>query len=63
MTDEEKLALIADLDALFDGATEWGSWMVSAANHRERLVNELNKCGHNIPHKNLARTSSGGRVS
>ena len=60
MTD--KILRIAEIDAMFETATGWGSWMVSAASEREALVNELRKSGHNIPHKYQARTSDGGRV-
>lgn len=62
---EQELALrrIAEIDAMFEQAKDWGSWMVSAANERERLVNQLRERGHDIGHKNLARTASGGRVS
>lgn len=58
MTTEEKQARIAKIDANFDNANSWGSWMVMAANEREMLANELG-----VPHKYLARTSSGGKVS
>lgn len=62
MTDAEKLARIAQIDAAFEAATRWGSWMVMSANERERLVNDLRKNGHDIEHKYLARTASGGRI-
>jgi hypothetical protein len=45
---------IAEIDAKFEAATGWGSWMVMLANEREALANE-----HGLPHKNLARC--GGR--
>jgi hypothetical protein len=63
--DEQDAALktIAQYDEMFDRATGWGSWMVEAANDRERLVNKLNANGHEIEHKNLARTADEGRVS
>jgi hypothetical protein len=63
MTDSEKLLRINEIDAMFEAATGWGSWMVTCANERERLANDLNARGHNLPHKYLARDSSGGRVS
>ena len=66
MTQEEQdaaLKTIAQYDEMFDRATGWGSWMVGAANDRERLVNKLNANGHSIEHKHLARTAEGGKVS
>ena len=62
MTTDEKLAFIDQLDLKFEAASAWGSWMVMAANERERLVNELRVAGINIEHKWLARTASGGRT-
>jgi hypothetical protein len=53
---------IAEIDAMFEGATGWGSWMAGAANEREGLVNALRKEGHQIDHKHLARSGTGGRV-
>lgn len=53
---------IADIDALFESATGWGSWMVTAANEREELVNHCNKYGANLKHKHLARTANGQRT-
>ena len=63
MTDNEKLSRISEIDGYFEGATGWGSWMVTCANEREKLVNDLNANGHNIEHKNQARTGGGRRVS
>jgi hypothetical protein len=51
---------IAEIDNWFAEATYWGSWMVEAANERESLVNALRKEGHQIEHKHLARSSTGG---
>lgn len=48
---------IAEIDAMFDGAKSWGSWMVSAANEREDLANKIG-----ADHKYLARTATGGRT-
>lgn len=62
MSDTDALNRIAGIDSLFENATGWGSWMVSAANEREQLVNMLNKRGHQIEHKYQARTTAGGRV-
>lgn len=55
---EEAKARIATIDAMFDGARSWGSWMVPAANEREALAERFN-----LPHKHTARTASGRRVS
>ena len=63
MTRDPRLNRIAEIDAMFDAATGWGSWMVMCANEREALVNALNKEGHDIAHKNLARGSDGSRTS
>jgi hypothetical protein len=53
---------IAEIDSLFAEATDYGSWMVEAANERESLVNALIKEGHQIEHKHQARSGAGGRV-
>jgi hypothetical protein len=63
MTNEQKIERIAEIDAMFEEATSWGSWMVMCANEREGLVNELSKSGVNIEHKWLARTSDGRRTN
>jgi hypothetical protein len=47
-------ARIAEIDAMFESAKGWGSWMVMVANERERLAE---KCG--LEHKWQARC--GGR--
>lgn len=60
---DPRLARIAEIDAMFADATGWGSWMAMCSNERERLVNALNKEGHDIAHKHLARTGTGQRVS
>lgn len=65
MTYAEKAAArirIAAIDALFDSATGWGSWMVSAANEREALVARLQAAGEAIEHEHLARNMWGGRI-
>lgn len=54
---EEAQKRIAEIDAKFEAAKGWGSWMVSAANEREALANR-----YNLPHKYQARTASGGRT-
>jgi len=63
MTDSEKIHRIAVIDSDFENARAWGSWMVTVANERERLVNDLNSRGHNLPHRFQARTANGERVS
>lgn len=56
----ETLRRIREVDAMFDRATGWGSWMVGAANDRERLVNYANhRWQAALEHKNLARTADG----
>ncbi len=59
---EHALERIAAIDKMFDKARGWGSWMVSAANEREALVNDCRTRGVFVEHKNLARTGSGRRV-
>jgi hypothetical protein len=57
------LARIGKIDALFDAADAWGSWMVSAANEREALVTALKRDhGVTVAHKWRARTKTGGRT-
>ena len=53
----EAIARIAQIDAMFEGATGWGSWMVEAANEREGLATQFG-----LEHKWQARTASGGRT-
>ena len=57
MTEEQAKTRIAEIDAKFESATGWGSWMVMLANEREELANKFG-----FPHKYQAR-SNGGRVS
>jgi len=54
---EQARARVAEIDAMFESATHWGSWMVAAANEREDLADRFG-----FEHKNLARTASGGRT-
>jgi TnpA family transposase len=54
---EEAEKRVAEIDAMFEQATGWGSWTVSAANEREFLANV-----HGFEHKYQARTASGGRT-
>lgn len=63
MDEADKIKRVAEIDAMFDEATGWGSWMVMAANERESLVNQLKAAGYVIEHKWQARDESGGRVS
>lgn len=60
----DRLDRIKEIDAMFEGATGWGSWMVECANEREALVNWLHANGvtEDVEHRFLARTSEGGRV-
>lgn len=55
MNAEEAIARVAEIDAMFEQATGWGSWMVMTANERERLVDDLQANGYNVEHKWLAR--------
>lgn len=61
MTEAEKVAAakarVAEIDAMFEDAKGWGSWMVMAANERERIADVFG-----FPHKYQARTASGGRT-
>ncbi|OAF05484.1 hypothetical protein AYJ54_00835 [Bradyrhizobium centrolobii] len=60
---QDTIARIAEIDDMFENAKAWGSWMVSAANEREALVNSLkSRWGEEIQHKWLARTAGGGRT-
>lgn len=65
MTQSDKSAAharIAEIDAMFERAKGWGSWMVMTANDREALVDRLRAAGEDIDHKHLARTMWGGPV-
>lgn len=65
LTKDETLIRIAEIDAMFEAATGWGSWMVSVANEREALVNYANGrwlLEEPLTHKYQARTASGGRT-
>jgi hypothetical protein len=54
---EEAEKRVAEIDAMFEEATGWGSWMVAVANEREFLANV-----HGFEHKYQARTASGSRA-
>lgn len=56
-TREESITRIAEIDAMFEAASGWGSWMVMAANEREDLATQFG-----LPQKYQARTASGGRT-
>lgn len=57
MTESEATKRIAEIDAMFEAAKGWGSWMVGAANDREALALKFG-----FAHKYQARTPGGGRV-
>jgi len=57
MTREEGKKRVAEIDAMFDEAKGWGSWMVMAANEREYIANLFG-----LEHKHLARTASGAHT-
>lgn len=57
MTLPEAIKRIAEIDAKFEAAHSWGSWMIMAANERESLANQFN-----LPHRWRARTSGGRRT-
>lgn len=59
MGHDEALKRISEIDAMFEGATGWGSWMVMCANEHERLVDDLIANGYKAEHKYQARC--GGR--
>ena len=54
---EQAVKRIAEINAMFEGATGWGSWMVEAANEREHLATQFD-----LPQRYQARSASGGRV-
>ena len=54
MTEADAKKRIDEIDAKFEAATGWGSWMVMLANERETLALKFG-----FPHKNRARC--GGR--
>lgn len=55
---EQAITRIAEIDAMFEQAQGWGSWMVMYANEREALANK-----HSLPHKYQARNADGSRTS
>ena len=52
---EQAVKRIAEIDAMFEGATGWGSWMVEAANEREHLATRFD-----LPQRYQARSASRG---
>ena len=58
MTKEEAIQRIADIDAQFEEAKRWGSWMIMAANEREDIANKFG-----LPHKYLVRSLDGNRIN
>lgn len=59
----EALMEIVEIDKAFEEATGYGSWMISRANYRERLVNMLRGRGIMVEHKHQARSGTGGKVN
>lgn len=55
---EQAIERIRKIDAMFDGATGWGSWMVGCANEREALATE-----YGLPQKYQARNGGGSRTN
>ena len=53
----QAIARIAEIDAMFEEATGWGSWMVMGANEREYLATRFG-----LPQKYQARTALGDRT-
>jgi hypothetical protein len=54
MTESQARTRIAEIDAVFETAANWGSWMIGLANEREELALKFG-----FAHKNQARC--GGR--
>jgi len=65
MTEEQRdeaMDRIAQIDAMFERATGYGSWMVMSANEREDLVDRLRANGVMVEHKHQARLADGSRT-
>jgi hypothetical protein len=62
LTLEQMRERVAEIDAMFETAMRWGSWMIMCANERESLVNNLQAQGVNIEHKYQARLANGDRT-
>ena len=56
---EEIERRIAEIDAMFERAAGWGSWMASASSERHGLVEQLRKLGIKAEHKHVMK--AGGR--
>lgn len=41
MNEQEARTRVTEIDAMFEGNSGWGSWMVMAANERERLADKF----------------------
>ncbi len=48
---QDALARVSEIDAMFERAAGWGSWMVGCANERESLADQFG-----LEHKYQART-------
>lgn len=46
---------IAEIDAMFERAVGWGSWMASASSERHSLVEQLRKLGIKVEHKHVMK--------
>lgn len=57
MARRDAIARITEIDRMFESAKAWGSFMIPAANEREALATS-----YGLPHRFLARTSSGERT-
>lgn len=51
MTNDDKLVRIKEIDAKFENATGWGSWMATLSSERRCLVRELRAAGIVIDHR------------
>lgn len=54
---DQAKARITEIDSMFESASGWGSWMVTAANEREKLADKFG-----LEHKYRARTFDGNRT-
>lgn len=58
ITAEQIQARIAEIDVMFESATDWGSWMSTASSERKHLVNRLrDEFKIDIPHRYEKRRS------
>lgn len=56
---DDKLARIHEIDAQFENATGWGSWMATLSSERRCLVRELRAAGIVVDHRYELKTASG----